>query len=82
MHASFSNFGRGREGGTSLLEVGVLPAMVTSIVDHAVGFSMDENDPDMNDFCQRVVSLNDENYFDLDNGSVTDFDGLMSEGAY
>ena len=42
----------------------------------------DENDPDMNDFYQRVVSSEDENYFDSDNGSVTDIDGSMSEGAY
>ena len=34
------------------------------------------------DFYQRVVSLDDENYLDSDNGSVTDFDGSMSEGAY
>ena len=42
----------------------------------------DENDPDMNDFYQRVVSSDDENDLDLDNGSVSDFDGTMSEGAY
>ena len=42
----------------------------------------DENDPDMNDFYQRVVSSDDENYFDSDNGSATDFDGSLSEGAY
>ena len=42
----------------------------------------DENDPDMNDFYQRVVSSDDENYLDSDNGSITDFDGSMSEGAY
>ena len=42
----------------------------------------DENDPDMNDFYQRVVSSDYENYLDSDNGSVTDFDGSMSEGAY
>ena len=42
----------------------------------------DENDPDMNEFYQRVVSSDDENYLDSDNGSVTDFDGSMSEGAY
>ena len=42
----------------------------------------DEDDPDMNDFYQRVVSSDDENYLDSDNGSVTDFDGSMSEGAY
>ena len=42
----------------------------------------DENDPDMNDFYQRVVSSDDENYLVSDNGSVTDFDGSMSECAY
>ena len=42
----------------------------------------DENDPDMNDFYQRVVSSDDENYEDSDNGSVTDCDGSISEGAY
>ena len=42
----------------------------------------DENDPDMNEFYQRVVSSDNENYLDSDNGSVTDFDGSMSEGAY
>ena len=42
----------------------------------------DENDPDMNDFYQRVVSSDDENYLDSDNGSVTDFDGSMSEDVY
>ena len=42
----------------------------------------DENDPDMNEFYQRVVSSDDENYLDSDNGSVTDFDSSMSEGAY
>ena len=42
----------------------------------------DENDPDMNDFYQRVVSSDDENYLDSDNGSVADFDSSMSEGAY
>ena len=36
----------------------------------------------MNDFYQRVVSSDDENYLDSYNGSVTDFGGLMSEGAY
>ena len=41
----------------------------------------DENDPDMNDFYQQVVSSDDENYFDSDNGSITDFDGSMSEGV-
>ena len=39
--------------------------------------SADENDPDMNDFYQRVVSSDDENYLDSDNGYVTDFDGSM-----
>ena len=42
----------------------------------------DENDPDMNDLYQRMVSSEDENYFDSDNGSVTDIDRSMSEGAY
>ena len=36
----------------------------------------------MNDFYQQVVSSDDENYFDSDNSSATDFDGSMSEGAY
>ena len=36
----------------------------------------------MNDFYQRVVSSDDENYFASDNGSITDFDGSMSESAY
>ena len=41
----------------------------------------DENDPD--DFYQRVVLSDDENYWDSDNSSVnTDFDGSISEGAY
>ena len=42
----------------------------------------DENYPDMNDFYQRVVSSDDENYWDSNNGSVTDCDGSISEGAY
>ena len=42
----------------------------------------DENDPHMNDFYQQLVSSEDENYFDSDNGSVTDLDGSMSEGEY
>ena len=42
----------------------------------------DESDPDMNDFCQRVVSSDDKNCLDSDNGSVTDLDGSRSEGAY
>ena len=42
----------------------------------------DEIDPDMDNFYQRVVSSDDENYFDSDDGSVTDFDGSMSEGEY
>ena len=42
----------------------------------------DENDPDMDDFYQRVVSSDDENYSDSDNGSITDLDGSRSEGAY
>ena len=29
-----------------------------------------------------MVSSDNDNYFDSDNGSVTDFDGSMSEGAY
>ena len=29
-----------------------------------------------------MVSSDDENYFDSDNGSVTDFDGSLSDGAY
>ena len=29
-----------------------------------------------------LVSSEDENYFDSDNGSVTDIDGSMSEGEY
>ena len=41
-----------------------------------------EDDPNMDDFYQRVVSSDDENYFDSDDGSVTDFDGSMSEGVY
>ena len=41
----------------------------------------DEN-PYMNDFYQQLVSSEDENYFDSDNGSVTDIDGSMSEGEY
>ena len=36
----------------------------------------------MDDFYQRVVSSDDENYFDSDDGSITDFDGSMSEGEY
>ena len=42
----------------------------------------DEDDPDMNDFYKRVVSSEDENYSDSDDGSDTDFDGSSSEGAY
>ena len=41
-----------------------------------------ENDPDMNYFCQRVVSSDDENYLDSDNGSDTDLDSSGPEGAY
>ena len=44
--------------------------------------TVDEDDPDMNDFYKRVVSSEDENYYDSDNGSDTDFDGSSSEGAY
>ena len=36
----------------------------------------------MNDFYQQLVSSEDENYFDSDNGSVTDIDCSMSEGEY
>ena len=36
----------------------------------------------MDDFYQQVVSSDDENYFDSDDGSVTDFDSSMSEGEY
>ena len=42
----------------------------------------DEDDPNMDDFYQRVVSSDDENYFDSDDGSITDIDGSMSEGEY
>ena len=42
----------------------------------------DKDDPNMDDFYQRVVSWDDENYFDSDDGSITDFDGSMSEGEY
>ena len=42
----------------------------------------DENDPYMNDFYQQLVSSEDENYFDSDNGSVTNIDDSMSEGEY
>ena len=42
----------------------------------------DEDDPNMDDFYQRVLSLDDENYFDSDDGSITDFDSSMSEGEY
>ena len=36
----------------------------------------------MDDFYRRVVSSDDENYFDSDDGSVTDLDSSMSEGQY
>ena len=36
----------------------------------------DGNDPDMNDFCQRVVSSDNKNCLNSDNGSATDLDGL------
>ena len=36
----------------------------------------------MDDFYQRVVSSDDKNYFDSDDGSVTDFDSYLSEGGY
>ena len=42
----------------------------------------DEDVPDMDDLYQRVVSSNDENYFDSGDGSVTDFDCSMSGGEY
>ena len=42
----------------------------------------DEDDPNMEDFYQRVVSLDDENYINSDDGSITDFYGSMSEGEY
>ena len=42
----------------------------------------DEDDPDMNDFYEQVVSSDDENYSDPDDGSDTDFEGSSSEGAY
>ena len=42
----------------------------------------DEDAPNMDDFYQRVVSSDDENYFNSDDGSITDFDGSMSEGEY
>ena len=42
----------------------------------------DYDDPYMDDFYQRVVSSDDENYFDSDDGSIMDFDGSMSAGEY
>ena len=42
----------------------------------------DADDPNMDDFYKRVVSSDDENYFDSDDGSATDFDSYMSEGEY
>ena len=42
----------------------------------------DEDDPYMDDFYQQVVLSDDENCFDSDDGSVTNFDGSMSEGEY
>ena len=50
--------------------------------DDSLTATTDENDPYMNDFYQQLVSSEDENYFDSDNGSVTDIDGSMSEGEY
>ena len=41
----------------------------------------DENDPDMNDCCQRVVSSDDKNCLDSEK-TVTDLDGSRSEGVY
>ena len=49
---------------------------------NSLTMTADENDPDMNDFCQRVVSSDDANYLDSDNGSATDLDGSGPEGAY
>ena len=40
------------------------------------------NGQNMNEFYQRVVSSDDEDLFDLDDGTVTDLDRDMSEGAY
>ena len=42
----------------------------------------DYDHPYMDDFYQRVVSSDDENYLDSDDGSVMDFDGSMSAGEY
>ena len=50
--------------------------------DDSLTATADENDPDMNDFYQRVVSSDDEDYFDSNNGSIMDFDCSMSEGEY
>ena len=47
-----------------------------------VTMTADENDLDMNDFDQQVVSLDDANYLDSDNGSGKDLDSSRSEGAY
>ena len=41
----------------------------------------DGDDPNM-DFYQQVVSSDNANYFDSDDGSIMDLDGSMSEGEY
>ena len=42
----------------------------------------DADDPNMDDFYQRVVSWDDEDLFESDDGSVTDLDRDMSEEEY
>ena len=42
----------------------------------------DADDPNMDHFYQRVVSSDDEDFFDSDDGSFTDLDSDMSEGEY
>ena len=42
----------------------------------------DADDPNMDDFYQRVVSSDDEDLFESDDGSVTDIDRDMSEEEY
>ena len=42
----------------------------------------DENDPDMNYFCQRMMSPDDEICLDSDDGSGTDLDGSRPKGAH
>ena len=42
----------------------------------------DSDDPNMDDFYQRVVSSDDEDLFGSDDGSATDLDSDMSEGDY